>query len=164
LTNLNKTFLRGLIATDSDGVAAVVDKFGGHYDGRATHTNMAVRLNGSIADNGTYIGGTISHIGQIFWDAALITAVNSIEPYVSNTDVITANVDDNVYPDEAVGYDPVPNYMYLGGDIADGLFAWTTVGVDLTKDSDISAAAALTASGGVQDDSTSAGTSIGGGA
>lgn len=53
---------------------------------------------------------------------------------------ITANVDDNVYPDEAVGYDD---------DVTDGLFAWTTVGVDLSKDSDISEAAHLYAEGGI---------------
>lgn len=89
--------------------------------------------------------------------------VNSVEPYASNTDAITLNVDDKVYPDEAVGYDPVPNYIYLGDSISDGLFAWTTVGVDLTADSPISAAAVLTASGGVESSSTESGTSTGGG-
>ncbi|KAH8671795.1 Intradiol ring-cleavage dioxygenase [Tricladium varicosporioides] len=95
--NINKTFLRGLIRTDDMGVAAVTDKFGGHYDGRATHTHMAVHINGTVLDNGTYTAGEITHIGQIFWDESLITEVNLNEPYASNTDEIVENVDDNVF-------------------------------------------------------------------
>lgn len=86
LTNIDKTFLRCLIQTDDLGVAPIVDKFGGHYDGRATHTHMAVHINGSVLSNGTYSGGAITHIGQLFWDQALITAINLNEPYASNTD------------------------------------------------------------------------------
>ena len=56
----------------------------------------------------------------------------------------------------------MPNYIYIGDDVADGIFAWTTVGVDLTKDSDISEAAVLTAGGGVESESTESGTFGGG--
>lgn len=163
LTNINKTFLRGLIKTDSNGVASVQDKFAGHYNGRATHIHMAVHINGTVLPNGTYSGGEMTHIGQIFWDETLITDVNLNWPYSTNTGDVVHNVDDNVFPDEAVGYDPVPNYIYLSDDVADGIFAWTTVGVDLTKDSAISAAASLTAAGGVESDSTASGTAPGGG-
>jgi protocatechuate 3,4-dioxygenase beta subunit len=68
LSNLNNTALRGLTATDDDGVAQFTSLFPGHYSGRATHMHVVGHLNGTILDNGTYTGGNIAHIGQLFFD------------------------------------------------------------------------------------------------
>ena len=45
--------------TDDISVAAVTYKLGGYHDGRAAHTHMAVRVNGSILANRTYSGMTL---------------------------------------------------------------------------------------------------------
>lgn len=45
-------------------------------------------------------------------------------------------------------------YVYLGEDVSDGIFAWITVGVDSTEDSDITPAAYYTEEGGVENESS----------
>lgn len=99
-TNLNNTFLRGLQPSDGDGVAQFLSIFPGHYSGRATHIHVVAHTDGTVLANGTYTGGTVAHIGQIFFDQDLITEVNALEPYLSNTIAITENVDDRVVADE----------------------------------------------------------------
>ena len=80
-SNINKTFLRGLQTTDSDGVVQYSSIFPGHYSARATHVHVQTHLNGTILPNGTYSGGSVSHIGQFFFDQDLITEVNTLPPY-----------------------------------------------------------------------------------
>lgn len=126
LTNVqNTTFLRGITEVDSDGVAFFDTIFPGHYDGRATHIHIITEQNGTVFDNGTYSGGTISHVGQLFFDMALRSAVEATYPYTTNTQAITSNDDDMWAPDEADNnYDPFPDWAYLGNDITDGLLMW----------------------------------------
>jgi len=49
-------------------------------------------------------------------------------------------------------YDPFPEYLYLGGDLSDGLFAWIQIAVNMTlhmtTDSYYAVAAYLEADGG----------------
>lgn len=131
------------------------------YGGRATHIHVVGRLNGTILDNGTYTGGTVSHVGQLFFDQDLISAVNLLEPYIDNTVAIVENEDDKVVSTEITNdADPFFTYVLLGDDVSDGLFMWITLGVDLTAEYTASAAAELTAAGGVE---TSSGSSGGGG-
>lgn len=40
-------------------------------------------------------------------------------------------------------------YVYLGDDVSDGIFAWISVGIDPTKDRDVTPAAYNTEDGGV---------------
>jgi protocatechuate 3,4-dioxygenase beta subunit len=151
LSNLNNTFLRGLQPTDADGVAQFDSIFPGHYSGRATHIHVVAHLNGTILDNGTYAGGSIAHIGQVFFDQDLITEVNLLSPYVDNTIAITENVDDRVVQAEvANNADPFLDYVLLGETVADGLFMWITLGVNTSATYNYSAAAELTAGGGVE--------------
>lgn len=53
-------------------------------------------------------------------------------------------------------------YVYLGDDVSDGIFAWITVGIDSTEDSDVTPAAYYTEEGGVENEN--AGMGGGGGA
>lgn len=53
-------------------------------------------------------------------------------------------------------------YVLLGDDVSDGIFAWISVGVDSTEDTSVSAAAYYTEQGGVENESSSMG-GMGGG-
>ncbi|KAG9961998.1 aromatic compound dioxygenase, partial [Aureobasidium melanogenum] len=149
-SNLDTTFLRGVTKVDSDGVGYFDTIFPGHYAGRATHIHLIAQQNGTVYDNGTYSGGTISHVGQLFFDESLKSAVYDTYPYTTNTQSYTTNDDDMWAPDQADNnYDPIPDYAYLGEDISDGLLMWISVGINMSAEYTVSAAATLTADGGV---------------
>ncbi|KAK7439805.1 hypothetical protein VKT23_017381 [Stygiomarasmius scandens] len=157
-TNLNTTFLRGIQKTDEDGVAQWLSIFPGHYTGRATHIHvMAHQTNGTVFDNGTYIGDSISHVGQLFFDQSLISSVEELEPYTSNTQTLTTNEEDDIMSDEAEDIDPVLSYVLLGDDISSGLMMWSSVGIDTSATYTTSPAATLTEEGGVADENSMGG-------
>lgn len=93
----------------------------------------------------------MSHVGQVFFDQDLITAVEATTPYSTNTQDVTLNADDSVLLSEADGPDPVVEYSLLGEDVSIGVFAWIAFGIDLTSEQTIKPAASLYASGGVKD-------------
>ncbi|OJD34363.1 aromatic compound dioxygenase [Diplodia corticola] len=159
---LNSTFLRGVQDTDDEGVTQFDTIFPGHYSGRATHEHVVAHVNASAAANGTMIGGTVAHIGQLFFDETLRSAVEATTPYSENTVEATTNDDDMWAPYQADNsYDPFPDFIYLNSeDITDGLLAWISIGIDVTadRDSNATAAAYLDASGG-----HSTGNTVGGG-
>nr|POE88329.1 hypothetical protein CFP56_11558 [Quercus suber] len=128
-SNLNNTFLRG------------------HYTGRATHIHILshnvnstiVRTNGTLlASNGTTHA---SHVGQIFFDQSLISTIDTVAPYNTNTQETTVNADDSILGEEADTMDPFAEYVLLGDSVEDGILAWISIGVDPTADSEVSSAA-----------------------
>ncbi|GAW02906.1 extracellular dioxygenase [Lentinula edodes] len=129
---MNSTFLRGIQQTDDEGVVTFDTVFPGHYSGRATHIHMIAHLNATLLSNNTLSGGTVPHVGQVFWDQDLINDVEATYPYNTNTIVITENVDDRVFSTETedTTSDPVLEYVYLGSNLSDGLFAWVTIAVN----------------------------------
>ncbi|KAL4998474.1 Intradiol ring-cleavage dioxygenase [Aspergillus recurvatus] len=135
-TILQKTFLRGVGKTDEEGVVTFKTLFPGHYSGRTTHHHIIAHLNATLLPNNTLTGGSVPHIGQLFWDQDLIYAVEATEPYSTNTVAITTNEEDRVFSDETSGTtsDPVFNYVYLGDSLEDGLLGWVTVAVDLSAE------------------------------
>ncbi|KAJ5531781.1 hypothetical protein N7527_005174 [Penicillium freii] len=166
----DSTYLRGIQQTDRDGVATFESIFPGHYDGRATHTHLLTHLNATLLPNKTLKAdtGSVAHIGQLFWNEVLRTAVEDTSPYNTNTQAVTSNAEDMwsiLQADSA--YDPFPEYIYLGDDIYDGLFAWIQIGINTTADytdnSYYSIAAYHYADGGYQNsDSSFGGGSAGG--
>ncbi|KAJ5157897.1 uncharacterized protein N7482_008997 [Penicillium canariense] len=153
----DSTYLRGIQQTDRDGVVEFETIFPGHYDGRATHTHLLTHLNATLLPNKTLevATGSVAHIGQLFWNEALRTAAEKTYPYNTNTQAITSNADDMwsiIQADSA--YDPFPEYIYLGNELDDGLFAWIQIGLNATADysdnSYYSIAAYLEADGGHQ--------------
>ncbi|KAG9946821.1 aromatic compound dioxygenase, partial [Aureobasidium melanogenum] len=149
-SNLDTTFLRGVTKVDSDGVGYFDTIFPGHYAGRATHIHLIAQQNGTVYANGTYSGGIVSHVGQLFFDESLKSAVYDTYPYTTNTQSYTTNDDDMWAPDQADNnYDPIPDYAYLGEDISDGLLMWISVGINMSAEYTVTAAATLTADGGV---------------
>ncbi|KAJ5683514.1 hypothetical protein N7462_006679 [Penicillium macrosclerotiorum] len=152
-SNLDKTFLRGIQKTDSDGVAQFKTLFPGHYSGRATHVHVIAHVNAHVLPNNTITGGHISHVGQLFFDQDLISVVEATYPYNTNDVAITKNINDHVVKVETADStsDPFFEYAYLGDSIEDGIFGWITLGVNVSAshDSDASYAAYLTSKGGV---------------
>ncbi|KAI0124789.1 Intradiol ring-cleavage dioxygenase [Xylariales sp. AK1849] len=132
---LDTTAFRGVQPTDDDGVAQFDTIVPGHYTGRAVHIHLLGSENSTILANETYEVGTVKHIGQLFFDQDLITAVEATSPYSTNTQSLTENVDDSIAAGEATSeYDPYVDYVYLGDTIEDGLLGFITVGVDTSAD------------------------------
>lgn len=132
---LNSTFLRGIQVTSGDGVTQFDTIFPGHYVGRTNHIHVASRRGGEILPNGTYTGGTVNHIGQLYFDEELSTAIEGFYPYSTNTVSRTTNRGDFLTADEATAeYDPFVDYVKLSDDAGDGLLMWITIGVNATAD------------------------------
>lgn len=133
----DSTYLRGIQQTDRDGVVTFDTIFPGHYEGRATHTHLLTHLNATLLPNKTIEVGTgsVAHIGQLFWNEVLRSSVEDTYPYSTNTQNITSNAEDMWSVQQAdSAYDPFPEYIYLGNDLDDGLFAWIQIGINATAD------------------------------
>uniref|UniRef100_H3GU55 Intradiol ring-cleavage dioxygenases domain-containing protein n=1 Tax=Phytophthora ramorum TaxID=164328 RepID=H3GU55_PHYRM len=150
-SNVDATFLRGLVQTDSYGLTGFTSIFPGHYAGRAPHIDIVATYRGSFQSNNTYTGGSVVHAGEIFFDQDLITEVEETSTYVSNSQNLTTNEADKGFTEAtATGYDPIMEYALIGDSVGDGVFAWISIGVDLTASNNVTAVGALTADGGVQ--------------
>ncbi|KAK0220697.1 extracellular dioxygenase [Armillaria fumosa] len=160
-TNVNKTFLRGIQATNEEGYAQFETVFPGHYTGRANHIHIIAHGNGTVFDNGTFKADSDHHVGQFFFDQDLISVVEATSPYSSNTQELTTNANDSIMAqeveDETDGIDPVLEYVYLGDDVSDGLLAWGSMAIDLSSSYTVSSAATLTEDGGGMDESSGGG-------
>ena len=119
-------------------------------------------LNATVLPNNTLSGGAITHVGQMFFDQDLVTLVEAVEPYLSNTQDLTTNAEDSIFSEESDGYDPVVEYVLLGDDVSEGIFAWIAFGMDSSSAYNVSAAAYWTENGGVVNEN--AGSGMGGGA
>lgn len=151
-TNINNTFLRGIQETDSDGVVQFHSIVPGHYSGRTTHAHVLAHTAGNweLLANNTITGGTTSsHVGQLFFDQSLLTEVAAVSPYSTNTQSTTTNSEDSIMSEEAADIDPIVEYVLLGDTVADGIFAWITVGIDSTANYTVSPAATYGENGGV---------------
>ncbi|EKD12207.1 uncharacterized protein L3040_000325 [Drepanopeziza brunnea f. sp. 'multigermtubi'] len=149
LSNINTTHSRGLQLTDSDGVAQFTTFYPGHYTGRTNHIHVATHVNGTAFANGTFLGTTVSHVGQIFMDQSLTTQVEATEFYAPNTQQLTTNANDSIFNQAAAVGDPVIEYSLLSSNIEDGIFGWIAFGIDSSFVGTIRAAAMYGENGGV---------------
>lgn len=115
----------------------------GHYEGRATHQHIIAHVGSRVLDNGTYTGGVVAHLSQLFFDQALVDAVEATAPYAGNAIAPTRNLED-LFTGYAASprYDPFVNYVLLSGGrgggrdgrdglgLEAGLFAWAELGID----------------------------------
>ncbi|BCS29345.1 intradiol ring-cleavage dioxygenase [Aspergillus puulaauensis] len=131
-SNVNNTFLRAVSMADEDGVAQIKTIFPGHYTGRTNHIHIIAHTDVTVLPNGTITGGSIAHIGQFFFDQALIDKVSQTYPYTQNPYIPIGNAFDDTFHQETAysASDPVFHYEYLGETLADGLFMWVRVGVN----------------------------------
>ncbi|KIW03340.1 uncharacterized protein PV09_05550 [Verruconis gallopava] len=150
-SNTNATFLRGVAKSDEDGVVQFETIFPGHYSGRTTHHHIVAHLNAEVLPNNTLTGGTVPHVGQLFWDQDLIYAVEATYPYNQNNITITTNAEDRVFSTETADTtsDPVFEYVYIGNSLSDGLFGWVTIAVNVSATYDPNYSYVWTANGSV---------------
>ncbi|KAL4898711.1 extracellular dioxygenase [Aspergillus ambiguus] len=167
-TNLDATFLRGIQKTDKDGIVQFQTIFPGHYMGRATHIHVLSHAlnettvntnNNTISDLYT---AHSAHVGQLFFDQDLISTVEETSPYSTNTQELTENADDSILAEEADEIDPFVEYVFLGDSVSDGIFAWISMGMDATEDSEVTPAAYYTEEGGVENENSGMGMGGGG--
>lgn len=119
-------------------------------------------LDATVNANETLSGGSVTHVGQMFFDQDLITLVEQEEPYASNTQDFTDNADDSILGEEAETTDPFIEYVLLGDSVADGIFGWLAFGMDTTASYNITPAAYLTENGGVENENAGMGGGPGG--
>lgn len=152
-SNIDKTFLRGIQPTDSNGVAQFETIFPGHYTSRATHIHVLIHQNATLFGNGT-LGNSVksAHVGQTFFDQDLITAVELTAPYSTNTQDLTTNANDSILDEETAtdGVDPFYDYTLVGNSVEDGILAWIAFGINVTESSSVTPAANFYAEGGVE--------------
>jgi hypothetical protein len=98
---------------------------------------VLAHFNGTTYANGTYGGGYVSHVGQLFFDQDLITQVEATSPYSTNTQELTTNADDQIFAQEAARSDPIVEYSLLGDNVNAGIFGWVAFGIDLTNEESI---------------------------
>lgn len=151
-TILNTTFSRAIWPTDDEGVVQVQLPFPGHYAPRATHTHIIVHQDAEVLPNGTLLwgAGTLDHVGQIFFDQALVDLADDFYPYTLNPNAIKPNSEDGTLSTEAAAVDPVTWYVYVGDSLDDGIVAWITLGINGSASYDVEYAATWTADGGVE--------------
>lgn len=157
---LNTTFLRGVQVSDDEGVVAFDTLFPGHYDGRITHFHLVVQDNVTYQDNNTYTGGNTLHVGQVYFEDTLISAVEALEPYNTNSIAYTTwELDGWMLEEATTDYDPFVEYVQLTDNLQDGLLAWITVALDLSSDhsTNLTAAAHYYSTGGVAVEGSSKG-------
>ena len=158
-TNLDATFLRGIQQTDDSGVAEFETIFPGHYTGRATHIHVLSHPADTTANANDTLEGlyttTSSHVGQIFFDQDLISLVEATDVYSSNTQELTLNADDSILSQELNDdIDPFVEYVLLGEEVTDGIFAWINVVIDSSQSTSVTPAAYLTEDGGVENENS----------
>jgi hypothetical protein len=107
--------------------------------------NVTINRNQTLL-NGT---GTVTHVGQLFYNQVLRDAVEETYPYNTNTAPATSNQDDRFSSQQASNdYDPFPEFLYLGDSITDGLLAWIQIGINVTASYEPAIAAWYEADGG----------------
>lgn len=91
----DKRFLRGVQLTDASGIATFATIVPGWYEGRSVHIHLKVLEGGEIGD--TYRGGHVAHVGQAFFDDALVDRLLKAGPYAAHTGTRTTNDDDSIF-------------------------------------------------------------------
>ncbi len=145
--NANTTFLRGVQITGADGVAEFDTIFPGWYAGRTVHVHMMVHVDGAAGDASTgaaapatpaggetYLGGHVSHTGQLFFTDDLANQIFATKAYArsSQTDR-TENAGDGILG----GHLDEPGFQVTttpvnASAITDGITSTVTVTVDST--------------------------------
>ncbi|GAP91606.2 putative gpi anchored dioxygenase [Rosellinia necatrix] len=142
---LGTTYLRGVQPTDGDGVVSFDTIFPGHYQGRATHQHLIAHVGAATLPNGTYSGGRVAHLSQLFFDQALRDAIEATAPYNTNRIPKTSNLADQFTGYAATArYDPFPNYIMLGNGLSGGLFLWAELALNTSSNWDYYAPYAAT--------------------
>lgn len=147
---INNSALRGLQQTNKNGTASFVTVIPGHYVGRTNHLHTIVHHGATRLANNTIQGGTISHVGQFYFDQSLLQTVEETAPYSTNKQAWTKNnVDFLLRQGQANQDNPIMQITMLGASVSDGLHGVIDVGVNPTARRTPTPVNKWTASGGV---------------
>lgn len=105
----------------------------GFYVQRAIHIHVQVHSDWVVRDNGTIADSTTISTGQLFINETMSQQLMALEPYVSHNQINrTTNDIDSIYAGEvANGYNANLELVPMDGvDIANGVIAYITMGVD----------------------------------
>ncbi|RBQ84017.1 hypothetical protein VDGD_01103 [Verticillium dahliae] len=145
-SNRKTTFGRGISTTNSDGAVWFGSIFPGHYGGRTPHVHIMTH-NPDYADpltNRTLQNNIATHAGQVYFDQRLVDAVRNVYPYSANEQRFTSNFADGFFRQASSVSDPVLSYFFLDkaeegyGNVEGGLLAWKIIGVNMTREREIS--------------------------
>lgn len=126
---VGETYLRGIQLTGREGVAEFATIYPGHYEGRTTHIHLKVRLGGRAA-GGSYSGGNVSYVGQLFTPDADDAEVFALSPYAESTNAVVPQSGDGIFTGQD-GASSILTMTRLGDGIETGGFrAEVAVGVD----------------------------------
>ncbi|KAJ2929853.1 hypothetical protein H1R20_g7241, partial [Candolleomyces eurysporus] len=93
------TFLRGGFYSNDQGIVELKTIYPGFYTGRTAHIHTMVHKGWTSRDNGTFVSdsGSLTHIGQFFFDDSISDTIYATAPYTSNTkNTRTRNSEDNI--------------------------------------------------------------------
>ncbi|MGQ4420347.1 intradiol ring-cleavage dioxygenase [Streptomyces sp. SAS_269] len=121
------TFLRGVLLTDSAGVAEFTTVYPGWYVGRALHIHVKTHAGGTVS-NGTYHGGHVSHTGQLYFPEAYNTRIAALSPYRNNTATRTLNARDGIYRNG--GSSTLLTLTQAGSGLDKGVTGTVVLGID----------------------------------
>ena len=120
-----RTYLRGTQITDARGQAEFHTIFPGWYTGRTQHIHVKVIERVAVSQH-AYRGGTVVHIGQIFFPQAVDDAIARVTPYASNQNAFVTNAQDTLYVTEG-GVDSV---LALSGTTGSGFTGSMVFGIN----------------------------------
>ncbi|GBG23843.1 Hypothetical Protein FCC1311_000632 [Hondaea fermentalgiana] len=128
----DSTFLRGIQYTNSTGTAVMNSIFPGWYQGRTTHIHIRVHFNIVAAEDGeSYTGGTVTHVGQLFFADDVVEELATDDAYADNTASKTSLASDNIYSNQGGTYGLMTiAEMNEGEGILSGVVGYVTVGID----------------------------------
>ncbi|USP76272.1 aromatic compound dioxygenase [Curvularia clavata] len=130
-SDLNSNALRGVQPTGPNGTASFITIIPGHYEGRTNHLHTIVHHNAELLPNNTIAGGSISHVGQFFFEDQLRNEVEAYAPYNLNEQPLMTNSQDGIFNWSLQGGDvPLMQVSLIGNEIKDGLYATIDVGVN----------------------------------
>ncbi|KAG5291848.1 extracellular dioxygenase [Histoplasma ohiense] len=123
--------LRGIQPTAKNGTASFISLVPGHYTGRANHLHIIIHHGATRLKNNTISGGTISHVGQLYFDQSVLKTVEDTAPYTANRQRWTQNDGDGLFRLGFRGGDnPIIESQMVGRSIKDGLWGTIDVGVN----------------------------------
>ncbi|GBG23844.1 Hypothetical Protein FCC1311_000642 [Hondaea fermentalgiana] len=139
----DSTFLRGIQYTNSTGTAVMNSIFPGWYRGRTTHVHIRVHFNIVAAEDGeSYTGGTVTHVGQLFFADDVVEELATDDAYADNTVSKTSLASDNIYSNQGGTYGLMTIAEMNEGEgilsgvvgyvtgILSGVVGYVTVGID----------------------------------